>query len=52
VLKEALKFRARLFVSELAMVRELVKDLNTDDLSVKKEDSLNDPVSVLVRPFV
>ncbi len=52
VLKEALKLRARLFVSEPATVRELTRDLNSDDLSVKKKEAPNDPVSVRVRPFV
>ncbi len=52
MLKEALKIRARLFVSEPATVRELVRDLNSDDLSVNKEETPNDPVSVRVRPFV
>ncbi len=52
MLKEALRLRARLFVSEPATVRELARDLNSDDLSVKKEETPNDPVSVRVRPFV
>lgn len=52
MLKEALKLRVRLFVSDPATVSEPARDLNSDDLSVKTEEEPNEPVSDRVRPFV